>query len=89
MGFNLRCPQCLLVSQSESAPTPCSRHGGKMRTIVTAARQGTPAAQEEVPPFHPTADNPFPFHLVEYARLLLLRSRVRDDRESPPPDEKP
>jgi hypothetical protein len=42
-----------------------------------ARRQSAPAPAEE-PIVRPTADRPFPFTPWQYARLLVLRGRVRD-----------
>lgn len=43
-----------------------------------AARRQSPPAPAEEPIVRPTADRPFPFTPWQYARLLVLRGRVRD-----------
>ncbi|HLI29386.1 MAG TPA: hypothetical protein VKZ60_20155 [Chloroflexota bacterium] len=53
-----------------------ARHrGGPARE---ARRASAPVAAEEAPSVRPTADRPFPFTPWQYARLLVLRGRVRD-----------
>lgn len=78
MGFNLRCPHCLRESQRNNAPTPCPRHAATASPDPEMAAARAMHQDDRSPRFRPTADNPFPFTSLEYARLLLLRSRLRD-----------
>jgi len=78
MGFNLRCPHCLRESHLNNAPTPCPRHAGTALPTSEMAAARAMNQDDGSLRFRPTADNPFPFTPLEYARLLLLRSRLRD-----------
>ena len=78
MSFEARCPQCLFVSRQLGEPIPCLLH-------VSQAQRAAGSAVNYDEPYEfgrvrPTADRLGPFSLREYVRLLLLRSRVREER---------
>ncbi len=63
------------------SPPRRRRRAGRARPRRAPARAEKPAAGppvEEGPVPRPTADRPFPFTPWQYARLLVLRSRVRE-----------
>jgi hypothetical protein len=82
MAFEVRCPQCLFVSQQLGEPTPCLLH------VSTVSEAATPEIEPDLAegldydePYtfgqsRPTVDRPGPFLLREYVRLQLLRTRI-------------
>ena len=55
--------------------------------VVPGSRDGSDAGDHDVPYTfgrRPTAAAPFPFSTRQYARLLVLRSRFREDAAQPP-----
>jgi hypothetical protein len=82
MSFEVKCPQCLFVSQQLGQPTPCLLH------VSMVCESATPAIEPDVAhgldydePYafgqsRPTVDRPGPFLLREYVRLQLLRTRI-------------
>jgi len=66
------CSACALVSRQLGAGTPCPWHAGLGSARVSEERSG-PASPL------PSADCPWPFSLRQYARLLLLRARLRQE----------
>jgi|SRR5438067_7539914 len=84
MSFEVRCPQCLFVSQQLGQSTLCLLH---VALSCEAESEPTPdlepvAAQasdyDEPYAFGQriTVDRPGPFLLREYVRLQLLRTRI-------------
>jgi hypothetical protein len=58
---------------------PRRRRGGRGRARQRhGANKRKPAVEVESLTAQPTADQPFPFTPWQYARLLMLRGRVRD-----------
>jgi len=91
MSFEARCPQCVFVSRQLGQPTPCLLHISLVPGVTdeAAAQQAAAASagldRDYDEPYtfgqlHPTVDRPGPFSLREYVRLLLLRSRVQEER---------
>ena len=87
MSFETRCPQCVFLSRHLGRLTPCLLHVGTPVAIQAPAADAEPVVVEheydepyEFGRARPTADQPGPFSLREYTRLLLLRSRVREER---------
>src|SRR5919197_3525086 len=87
MAFETRCPQCVFLSRHLGKLTPCLLHVGTPVAIQRALPEPRPVAVEseydepyEFGRARPTSDRPGPFTLREYTRLLLLRSRVREQR---------
>jgi hypothetical protein len=67
------CQACAYVSTQLGPDTPCFVHvGRKRRTVPDDAYDFTAAP--------PTSDRPGLFTMREYARLLVLRGRVRERR---------
>ena len=97
MSFDARCPQCVFVSRQIGQPTPCLLHVSLVASDEheSADETTTPSAASIADydePFafgqvRPTVDRPGPFTLREYVRLLLLRSRIREERASRPAGE--
>jgi hypothetical protein len=90
MSFDARCPQCVFVTRQIGQSTPCLLH-----VSLTLPAEPSVAADVCEPttsldydePFvfgqtRPTVDRPGPFTLREFVRLVLLRSRVQEDRRS-------
>ena len=65
------CSACTFVGAQLGSATPCPWHAG-----VDYVGQTRAASPGTVVCVRPTADQPWPFTPREYARLLLLRSRV-------------
>ncbi len=87
MPFTPRCPQCLVVSRQLGRRVACLLHADLPPAAERAPNVAPPAPRQdraETPasarPVAPTADAPAPFSLRELARLLVLRSRVREAR---------
>jgi hypothetical protein len=97
MSFDARCPQCVFVSRQIGQSTPCLLHvtlavpGECDAADETSAPAATSSEDYDVPfefgQVRPTVDRPGPFTLREYVRLLLLRSRVQEERASRPAGE--
>lgn len=64
------CSACTYVSAQLGSPTPCPSHAGQW-TAPEPEVEPAPATPL------PTADCPWPFTPLEYARLLVLRSRIQ------------
>jgi hypothetical protein len=71
------CSGCEFVSAQLGSQTPCPSHAGQWR----AARELPECVFEDDAPM-PSANQPWPFTPHEYARLLILRSRFRDQRDA-------
>ena len=69
------CSACTFVSGQIGANTPCPAHAGNWSSP-------SEVSGDEPTPLQPTADLPWPFSPHEFARLLVLRGRVRDRRHS-------
>ena len=72
------CSACTFVSDQIGANTLCPAHAGTWSspsesTVVDASTVAKP-----------TADQPWPFTPHEFARLLLLRGRIRDRQRTAP-----
>ena len=67
------CQACAFVSRQLGPETPCSRHVGRRRRPVIDEAY-------DVPTPRPTLDRPGLFTVREYARLLVLRSRIQEQR---------
>ena len=86
MSFEVRCPQCLFVSQQLGQSTPCLLH-----VALSCEAESDEAAPDLEPvlaqgsdydePYafgqRITVDRPGPFLLREYVRLQLLRTRIQ------------
>ncbi len=90
MTFHPRCPQCVFVSRQLGSRVPCLLHADAPLVIPTARAEMAPhpAPSDHDEPYvvgstEPTTDAPGPFSLREYARLLVLRSKVREERRRP------
>jgi hypothetical protein len=73
------CSACAFVSNQLGSRTLCPSHAGLVPAATSVAdhsERGEPCAMS-----HPTADRPWPFTAREYARLLILRSRLQDQRQ--------
>jgi hypothetical protein len=94
MSFEARCPQCLFVSSQLGQPMPCLLHV-RLAASNDATPAEVDATEECVDPAQadagfdepyvfgqvkPTVDRPGPFTPREYSRLLVLRSRVQEER---------
>lgn len=66
------CSACTFVSGQIGANTPCPAHAGTWSSPIESTVTHAP------PALQPTADQPWPFTPREFARLLLLRGRVRE-----------
>jgi hypothetical protein len=77
-----RCGTRLRLQLPPERWTPTRRRRrGRRRTrpqLRTTPRDATAPREEERPLPRPSADRPFPFTPWQYARLLILRSRVRE-----------
>ena len=73
MTSHVSCSACVWVSHQLGSSTPCPWHAGQL-SAPPATDDGPAAASAAV---RPTADRPSPFTDREYARLLLLRSRLQ------------
>jgi hypothetical protein len=93
MSFEARCPQCVFVSRQLGRPTPCLLHlsaagddAPEAEPEATAAVAALTCDDYDEPytfgRLRPTADRPGPFSLREYTRLLLLRSRIHEERST-------
>jgi hypothetical protein len=71
------CAACVFVSSQLGSRTPCPSHAGRWSAFMSLADPGEPAT---VATPRPTADRPWPFTSHEFGRLLLLRSRVGEQR---------
>jgi hypothetical protein len=87
MSFEARCPQCVFLSRQLGQPTPCLLHVSLPGEITTSEAPAVAALADldyDEPytfgQLRPTVDRPGPFSLREYVRLLLLRSRVQEQR---------
>jgi len=73
------CQACAFVSRQLGPETPCFRHVGRVRPVVFVADEayafGAP---------RPTLAQPGVFTVREYARLLVLRSRIEAQRWAEP-----
>jgi hypothetical protein len=67
------CSACAFVRSQLGALTPCPWHAGPAQ-----AAEHEPDAGIVLP----TADQPWPFTPRQFARLLLLRSRIRCARDA-------
>jgi len=69
------CQACAFVSSQLGPETPCFSHVGRRRHVIADMDEsyafGAP---------RPTLDRPGVFTIHEYARLLVLRSRVQERR---------
>ena len=70
------CSACLWVHRQLGSSTPCPWHAGE--PCDPAPRADQLEARATSAQSGPTANQPWPFTAREYARLLLLRSRVRE-----------
>ena len=76
------CSACRFVSGQIGGNTPCPAHAG---VWVRPSGLAELSRADAAPSIKPTADQPWPFSRLQYARLMLLRGRVRDHlREAPP-----
>jgi hypothetical protein len=66
------CSACALVSANIGFHTPCPYHAGRWSGSPPETNPSEPVTSTL-----PTADRTWPFTPMEYARLLMLRSRVR------------
>jgi hypothetical protein len=73
------CSACTFVSDQIGANTPCPAHAG---TWSSRAASATPTSSDSAPTIQPTVDQPWPFTRQQFARLLVLRGRVRDRRRA-------
>jgi hypothetical protein len=73
------CSACVFVSSQLGSGTPCPSHVGRWSACLSVADPDEPSTVAISPP---TADRPWPFTPREYARLLLLRSRVGEPRQT-------
>jgi hypothetical protein len=64
------CSACTFVSHQLGSGTPCPWHAGSWTAVASEEPSGVAASL-------PSADCPWPFTLHEYARLMLLRGRIR------------
>jgi hypothetical protein len=64
----------MFVSDQIGANTPCPAHAG------TWSSHPEPTVADAATAVQPTADQSWPFTPHEFARLLLLRGRIRDRR---------
>jgi hypothetical protein len=69
------CSACVFVARQLGYGTRCPWHAGQWSTRTTEAVLEQPVDE---PARRPTADQPWPFTPREYARLLVLRSRMFD-----------
>jgi hypothetical protein len=69
------CAACHFVQTQLGPRSHCPHHVG--RWIAPS-----PEPEAKYVFTHPTADHPWPFTPLQFARLLILRSRVRDARRS-------
>jgi hypothetical protein len=67
------CTACTFVHRQLGSGASCPLHSG----LEHAPTREAPVAESYVTT-RPTADAPWPFTSREYARLLLLRSRVQE-----------
>jgi len=67
------CSACAFVATQLGANTPCPSHAGAW-PISAPLTDHVAATATRLP--NPTVDQPWPFTVHEYARLLLLRSRA-------------
>lgn len=74
MFFLQNCPQCSFLSLQVGRPTACLLHV-EPGTLSTTEGANAPVAEA----CRPTCERPAPFTLREYARLLVLRSRVQEE----------
>jgi hypothetical protein len=70
------CSACAFVSSQLGFHTACPFHAGRWSTSTLAEDHGEPRAS-----LRPTADQPWPFTVHEYTRLLVLRSRVQEQHQ--------
>src|SRR6476619_259539 len=86
MSFEVRCPQCLFVSQQLGRSIPCLLHvsmpsdAESQATLELEPEDAPPGDYDEPYAFgqsRPTVDRPSPFLLREYVRLQLLRTRIQ------------
>jgi hypothetical protein len=68
------CSACTFVSGQIGPNTPCPAHAG------TWSSRSESTQDDLATTIQPTADQPWPFSTHEFARLLVLRGRVRDRR---------
>ena len=89
MAFQPGCPQCNFVSRQLSRQVACLLHVElpvlTKELLDRAVQAGSPRTDDE--PYEtgfisPTTDAPGPFSLREYARLLVLRGKVREQRSA-------
>jgi hypothetical protein len=73
------CSACAFVSTQLGSPTPCPSHVGRWSACTSVADPDEPFTFATA---LPTADRPWPFTSREYGRLLALRSRVGDMRQT-------
>jgi hypothetical protein len=73
------CSACTFVSAQIGKNTPCPGHAGNWSSASELVEAIDPAET-----IQPTADQPWPFSPHEFARLLVLRGRVRDRRRTKP-----
>ncbi len=87
MAFEPSCPQCVLVSRQLGRRVSCLLHADPsllVEGMPPRAEAGGAVGDHDEPyalgRFEPSVDAPAPFSLREYARLLVLRSKVREER---------
>jgi hypothetical protein len=72
------CSACTFVNCQIGKNTPCPAHAGDWASPAESTGDGLATTVQ------PTADQPWPFTPHEFARLLVLRGRVRDRRRIAP-----
>ena len=72
----LTCSACAFVSRQLGPGTPCPSHAGRWSVPASGEPSSLAAARL------PSVDCPWPFTLREYARLTLLRGRIRHGHSS-------
>jgi hypothetical protein len=77
------CSACAWVTAQLGYTTPCPWHAGAVYIFPTD-RADLAAVSVSA---RPTTDQPWPFTSREYARLLLLRARVQQQRGARRPAE--
>jgi hypothetical protein len=73
MSLQITCSASAFVHSQLGSQTPCPSHAGAWRVVTLEVD-----CRERCVTTVPTADMPWPFTHHEYARLLLLRSRIRE-----------
>ncbi len=87
MAFEPSCPQCVLVSRQLGRRVSCLLHAEPPVLVdgLPSQAQANGHLGDHDEPYvvgraEPSVDAPAPFSLREYARLLVLRSKVREQR---------